>query len=203
MDLRKIFYLQIETRLENPTKYHVLESQKRQVAEYLSESGPETSAVISTAAAAATTAGGATTTAGSRRTSGPFSPSYSSAATSPSEYTPSEVSRPLSWDYLIAINDQWIPHIFGLLLAWLLHIVGHKHLDSTRQQSCKNNVPNFIAIAGIPTLSLTTFKLFFSQFAIIWWQAVIVASDNLDNPNPAELMQLYFLPFPRKLLKLV
>ena len=28
----------IETRLENPTKYHVLESQKRQVAEYLSVS---------------------------------------------------------------------------------------------------------------------------------------------------------------------
>ena len=41
---------QVETRLKNPTKYHVLQSQKRQVRKYLeteedddSDSGPKTS----------------------------------------------------------------------------------------------------------------------------------------------------------------
>ena len=76
----------IETRLENPTKYHVLESQKRQVAEYLS---------VSDSGAAGGGGGGGPqdNSGGARRVSGPFSPGLSSAATSPSEYTPSEVSR--------------------------------------------------------------------------------------------------------------
>ena len=79
----------IETRLENPTKYHVLESQKRQVAEYLS---------VSDSGAAGGGGGGGVggpqdNSGGARRVSGPFSPGLSSAATSPSEYTPSEVSR--------------------------------------------------------------------------------------------------------------
>jgi len=87
----------IETRLENPTKYHVLESQKRQVAEYLSESSPgaedcsgeQATATSTTAPARQGVIQGAT--CGSRRVSGPFSPSISSAATSPSEYAPSEI----------------------------------------------------------------------------------------------------------------
>ena len=82
----------IETRLENPTKYHVLESQKRQVAEYLS---------VSDSGAAGSGGGGGggggggpqDNSGGARRVSGPFSPGLSSAATSPSEYTPSEVSQ--------------------------------------------------------------------------------------------------------------
>ena len=80
----------IETRLENPTKYHVLESQKRQVAEYLS---------VSDSGAAGGSGGGGggggpqDNSGGARRVSGPFSPVLSSAATSPSEYTPSEVSK--------------------------------------------------------------------------------------------------------------
>merc|ERR1712038_920111 len=74
----------IETRLENPTKYHVLESQKRQVAEFLSVSD-------SGAGAGGGGGGGAQeSSGGARRVSGPFSPGLSSAATSPSEYTPSE-----------------------------------------------------------------------------------------------------------------
>jgi len=141
--------LKIETRLENPTKYHVLESQRRQVAEYLS--APTTPATLSPHPLFTTSpnphalscpptrrssvAGGPLTPTGasrrpsggpyspggrpgsrrasggggpyspgggrpwSRRASGgggpppaaPFSPSCSSATTSPSEYTPSEV----------------------------------------------------------------------------------------------------------------
>jgi len=95
----------IETRLENPTKYHVLESQRRQVAEYLSEgSAPEasrspslverrSSLAVSPGDVKGVGAGGAGGGAGTshRRVSGPFSPNYSSAATSPSEYAPSEV----------------------------------------------------------------------------------------------------------------
>ena len=86
--------------MENPTKYHVLESQRRQVAEYLSEgSAPETASpsVIERRSSLAVSPGetkpsaaGSSASAG-RRVSGPFSPNYSSAATSPSEYTPSEV----------------------------------------------------------------------------------------------------------------
>ena len=96
---------QIETRLENPTKYHVLESQRRQVAEYLSEgSAPETSTsrspslvehrtspAVSPGDVKGGVARGAGAGTGQRRVSGPFSPNYSSAATSPSEYAPSEV----------------------------------------------------------------------------------------------------------------
>eukprot|EP00092_Neocalanus_flemingeri_P060122 GFUD01072022.1.p1 GENE.GFUD01072022.1~~GFUD01072022.1.p1 ORF type:complete len:582 (+),score=158.62 GFUD01072022.1:30-1748(+) len=90
----------IETRLENPTKYHVLESQRRQVAEYLSEgSAPETASPCLTEGRSSlavspgeTKASAASSSAPpTRRVSGPFSPNYSSAATSPSEYTPSEV----------------------------------------------------------------------------------------------------------------
>ena len=99
------FLFQIETRLENPTKYHVLESQRRQVAEYLSEgSAPETSTsrspslveqrtspAVSPGDVKGGVARGAGAGTGQRRVSGPFSPNYSSAATSPSEYAPSEV----------------------------------------------------------------------------------------------------------------
>ena len=91
--------------MENPTKYHVLESQRRQVAEYLSEgSAPETASpsVIERRSSLAVSPGetkpcaaGSSASAG-RRVSGPFSPNYSSAATSPSEYTPSEVKLLLS-----------------------------------------------------------------------------------------------------------
>eukprot|EP00092_Neocalanus_flemingeri_P060121 GFUD01072021.1.p1 GENE.GFUD01072021.1~~GFUD01072021.1.p1 ORF type:complete len:585 (+),score=163.35 GFUD01072021.1:30-1757(+) len=93
----------IETRLENPTKYHVLESQRRQVAEYLSDgSALDTLDTISPCL----TDNGSTLgispgqnkpsstrslAPAGRRVSGPLSPVYSSAATSPSEYTPSEV----------------------------------------------------------------------------------------------------------------
>jgi len=85
----------IETRLENPTKYHVLESQKRQVAEYLSESSPgaessEQATPLTPAKQGVTQGVIQGAPCGSRRVSGPFSPSISSAATSPSEYTPSE-----------------------------------------------------------------------------------------------------------------
>ena len=106
-DLRCLCF-QIETRLENPTKYHVLESQKRQVAEYLSESSPTGSTEASSnppskpAAQAGSGSSGVGTSSctnvatSGRRVSGPFSPSFSSAATSPSEYTPSEVHFPKS-----------------------------------------------------------------------------------------------------------
>jgi len=85
----------IETRLENPTKYHVLESQKRQVAEYLSESSPgaessEQATPLTPAKQGVIQGVIQGAPCGSRRVSGPFSPSISSAATSPSEYTPSE-----------------------------------------------------------------------------------------------------------------
>ena len=75
--------------MENPTKYHVLESQKRQVAEYLSvsDSGAAGSGGVGGGGGPQDNSGGA------RRVSGPFSPGLSSAATSPSEYTPSEVSQ--------------------------------------------------------------------------------------------------------------
>lgn len=107
----------IETRLENPTKYHVLESQKRQVAEYLSESSPAGSAEASSnlpskpAAPAGSGSSGAgpsscnNVASSGRRVSGPFSPSFSSAATSPSEYTPSETYD----DYLEDVLSLDIP----------------------------------------------------------------------------------------------
>ena len=92
--------MQIETRLENPTKYHVLESQKRQVAEYLSESSPgaessEQATPLTPAKQGVIQGVIQGAPCGSRRVSGPFSPSISSAATSPSEYTPSEVNLQL------------------------------------------------------------------------------------------------------------
>ena len=80
----------IETRLENPTKYHVLESQKRQVAEYLSVSDTPTGGGGGGGGGGGVLQDNA---GGGRRVSGPFSPGLSSAATSPSEYTPSEVSK--------------------------------------------------------------------------------------------------------------
>merc|ERR1719422_1384198 len=107
----------IETRLENPTKYHVLESQKRQVAEYLSESSPKGSTEASSnppskpAAQAGSGSSGVGTSSctnvatSGRRVSGPFSPSFSSAATSPSEYTPSETYD----DYLEDVLSLDIP----------------------------------------------------------------------------------------------
>eukprot|EP00092_Neocalanus_flemingeri_P012671 GFUD01013655.1.p1 GENE.GFUD01013655.1~~GFUD01013655.1.p1 ORF type:complete len:568 (+),score=148.95 GFUD01013655.1:68-1771(+) len=104
----------IETRLENPTKYHVLESQRRQVAEYLSEgSAPETASPCLTEGRSSlavspgeTKASAASSSAPpTRRVSGPFSPNYSSAATSPSEYTPSEVCD----DFL----DELLTHDIG------------------------------------------------------------------------------------------
>jgi len=67
----------IETRLENPTKYHVLESQRRQVAEYLS--GPPSSPQILQLQA------GSITTALAPMAMQPFSPTCSSTTTSPSE----------------------------------------------------------------------------------------------------------------------
>eukprot|EP00092_Neocalanus_flemingeri_P065909 GFUD01080223.1.p1 GENE.GFUD01080223.1~~GFUD01080223.1.p1 ORF type:complete len:579 (-),score=160.71 GFUD01080223.1:70-1806(-) len=96
----------IETRLENPTKYHVLESQRRQVAEYLSDgSALDTLDTLDTVSPCLTDAGSTlgispgqnkpsstrSLAPAGRRVSGPLSPVYSSAATSPSEYTPSEV----------------------------------------------------------------------------------------------------------------
>ena len=99
---------QIATRLENPTKYHVLESQRRQVAEYLSEgSAPSekfspnvaerrSSLAVSPKEFKQNIAG--SSTSNGRRVSGPFSPSYSSTATSPSEYAASEV-RDLHWGW--------------------------------------------------------------------------------------------------------
>merc|ERR1712227_996867 len=107
----------IETRLENPTKYHVLESQKRQVAEYLSESSPTGSTEASSnppskpsAQAGSGSSGVGTSSCNNvatsgRRVSGPFSPSFSSAATSPSEYTPSETYD----DYLEDVLSLDIP----------------------------------------------------------------------------------------------
>lgn len=112
----------IETRLENPTKYHVLESQRRQVAEYLSEgSAPETASpsVIERRSSLAVSpcevkpsAAGSSASAG-RRVSGPFSPNYSSAATSPSEYTPSEVCDDFLDELLThdIANDGIVPDI--------------------------------------------------------------------------------------------
>eukprot|EP00092_Neocalanus_flemingeri_P046856 GFUD01052882.1.p1 GENE.GFUD01052882.1~~GFUD01052882.1.p1 ORF type:complete len:583 (+),score=160.60 GFUD01052882.1:371-2119(+) len=99
----------IETRLENPTKYHVLESQRRQVAEYLSDGSAldtlDTLDTLETVSPCLTDAGSTlgispgqnkpsstrSLAPAGRRVSGPLSPVYSSAATSPSEYTPSEV----------------------------------------------------------------------------------------------------------------
>jgi len=112
----------IETRLENPTKYHVLESQRRQVAEYLSEgSAPETASpsVIERRSSLAVSPGdtkpcatGSSASTG-RRVSGPFSPNYSSAATSPSEYTPSEVCDDFLDELLThdIANDGIVPDI--------------------------------------------------------------------------------------------
>ena len=105
--------MQIETRLENPTKYHVLESQKRQVAEYLSESSPgaessEQATPLTPAKQGVTQGVIQGAPCGSRRVSGPFSPSISSAATSPSEYTPSEVSLHQLFTY---VNMQFINHL--------------------------------------------------------------------------------------------
>ena len=81
------------------------------MAEYLSESGPSPGKadMIVVTTAACTAGGGAAGTAGSRRTSGPFSPSYSSAATSPSEYTPSEVSRALR---SAGVNQNFFVHFY-------------------------------------------------------------------------------------------
>jgi len=90
----------ISTKLENPTVYHVLESQRRQVAEFLSEGSAAevtSSNVVERRSSLAVSPGdskqsvaGSVASAG-RRVSGPFSPNYNSAATSPSEYAPSEV----------------------------------------------------------------------------------------------------------------
>ena len=78
----------------------MLESQRRQVADYLSEgSAPENDSPCLTErrqsvplspGEAKPSAASSLATSG-RRVSGPLSPNYSSAATSPSEYTPSEV----------------------------------------------------------------------------------------------------------------
>jgi len=104
----------IETRLENPTKYHVLESQRRQVAEYLSEgSAPAPEAGSpglverrSSLAVSPAEMKGSSTGTSQRRVSGPFSPNYSSAATSPSEYAPSEVCD----DFLDELLTHDIPN---------------------------------------------------------------------------------------------
>jgi len=119
----------IETRLENPTKYHVLESQRRQVAEYLSEgSAPETSTsrspslvehrtspAVSPGDVKGGVARGAGAGTGQRRVSGPFSPNYSSAATSPSEYAPSEVCDDFLDELLThdITSDGIVPDIRG------------------------------------------------------------------------------------------
>jgi len=103
----------IDTRLENPTKLHMLESQRKQVAEYLSEGSeglePSSSSGIERRASLAVfpeeTKPGAAGRPTQRRASGPFSPNYSSAATSPSEYTPSEVCD----DFL----DELLAHDIG------------------------------------------------------------------------------------------
>jgi len=90
----------IETRLENPTKYHVLESQRRQVAEYLSDSPPGPPGPLQSLQSP----GPFPPVAGSaRRVSVPFSPC--SAATSPSEYTPSETYE----DYLEDVLSMDLP----------------------------------------------------------------------------------------------
>ena len=100
-DYFQLISFQISTKLENPTVYHVLESQRRQVAEFLSEGSAAevtSSNVVERRSSLAVSPGdskqslaGSVASAG-RRVSGPFSPNYNSAATSPSEYAPSEVN---------------------------------------------------------------------------------------------------------------
>jgi len=90
----------ISTKLENPTVYHVLESQRRQVAEFLSEgSAPEevVSTVVEERSSLAASPGdskqrcASSVSSAEKRINEPFSPHHNSAATSPSEYTPSEI----------------------------------------------------------------------------------------------------------------
>jgi len=101
----------IESRLENPTKYHMLESQRKQVADFLSEGEsslpqPERAGLaVSPAPVSASAPPPATT---GRRVSGTLSPGtsrYSSAATSPSEYAASEACD----DFL----DELLSHEVG------------------------------------------------------------------------------------------
>jgi len=86
----------IESRLENPTKYHMLESQRKQVADFLSEgesSLPPPERTALTVSPGPVSASAPPPTTSRRRVSGTLSPGtsrYSSAATSPSEYAASE-----------------------------------------------------------------------------------------------------------------
>ena len=103
-----ITFLQMEKFLENPTKYHMIESQRKQVQDYMYEGSapPNGCLALSEMArngepASAPALTGANTDArrlsdtswdGRGRLGGPLSPgNFSSAATSPSEYAPSEV----------------------------------------------------------------------------------------------------------------
>merc|ERR1719427_966698 len=93
----------IETRLENPTAYHMLESQKRQVAEYLSEGSAPDGSCREAGSSGAVAPPPAPP---SRRVSQPFSPpSVSSAATSPSEYANSEVCDDYLEDTLLSLDS--------------------------------------------------------------------------------------------------
>merc|ERR1719275_529695 len=101
----------IESRLENPTKYHMLESQRKQVADFLSEGEsslpqPERAGLAVSPAPVSASAPPPATSA--RRVSGTLSPGtsrYSSAATSPSEYAASEACD----DFL----DELLSHEVG------------------------------------------------------------------------------------------
>jgi len=112
----------VDTRLENPTKYHMLESQRRQVQEYLFEGSappgaclplPQVSEIPEAASAPVLPCirrrSGPLSPVQRRRVSGPLSPVsvFSSAATSPSEYAPSEVCDELLEEILA--NGENLP----------------------------------------------------------------------------------------------
>jgi len=101
----------IESRLENPTKYHMLESQRKQVADFLSEgesSLPQPERVGLAVSPAPVSVSAPPPATSKRRVSGALSPGtsrYSSAATSPSEYAASEACD----DFL----DELLSHEVG------------------------------------------------------------------------------------------
>jgi len=102
----------IESRLENPTKYHMLESQRKQVADFLSEGEsslpPPERVGLAISPAPCVSASAPPPATSARRVSGTLSPGtsrYSSAATSPSEYAASEACD----DFL----DELLSHEVG------------------------------------------------------------------------------------------
>jgi len=117
---------QIESRLQNPTKYHVLESQRKQIEEYLNEgSATKTDSLclsegrgsLALSPGEANASHKESQVYTERRSSGALSPSIGalspnySAVASPSEYTPSEACDDYLDELLEIGSEGMVPDI--------------------------------------------------------------------------------------------